>query len=217
VTGPLAGLTRARWCRHATATATAAAVTAALVVPGLLAIGAAGAATTSPLSHFLIKSGEEPGYSVSGRPTTITTAAGMVAGGSLSKSQSQSIISALRKAGFVKAVEENTKGTGSNEGLSLVIQFSSPAGAKTGAALLLHLAKTGQGGTKPFTVAGVPGAQGVTLTGSAGGSANAYWSTGDCVLGSGLYDGTAISAKAAASPVEAGIRSQAKRVGATCP
>ena len=66
-------------------------------------------------------------------------------------------------------------------------------------------------------MAGVPGAKGVTVTGSAGGSANAYWSAGNCAFGSGVYDGTATSAKAAASPVQAGITSQAERVGTTCP
>ena len=66
-------------------------------------------------------------------------------------------------------------------------------------------------------MAGVPGAKGVTVTGGAGGSANAYWSAGDCAFGSGIYDGTAMSAKAVASPVQAGIKSQAERVGTTCP
>jgi hypothetical protein len=36
-------------------------------------------------------------------------------------------------------------------------------------------------------------------------------------LGSGAYEALATSAKAAASPVQAGIRAQAKRVGTTCP
>jgi hypothetical protein len=98
-----------------------------------------------------------------------------------------------------------------------VLQFSSPAGAQTGAALFLQMAKTGQSATKPFTVAGVPSAKGLTVNGSAGGSANAYWFAGNCAFGSGIYDGTATSAKAVAAPVQTGIKSQAKRVGATCP
>ena len=158
-----------------------------------------------------------PGYTVGGHPSTMTTAAGLLEGGSLTRSQRKSAISTLQKAGFVKAVEESTKGSNTNEGLSLVMQFSSAAGAQTGAALFLHIAKTGQAGAKQFTVAGVPGAKGVTVTGSAGGSANAYWSTGDCAFGSGIYDGTATSANTVASPVRTGIKSQAKRVGTTCP
>ena len=178
----------------------------------------AGAASpSSSLAQFLLKSNEMPGYTVGGHPSTITTAAGLLEGGSLTKSQRKSAISTLQKAGFVKAVEESTKGSNTNEGLSLVMQFSSAAGAQTGAALFLHIAKTGQAGAKQFTVAGVPGAKGVTVTGSAGGSANAYWSAGDCAFGSGIYDGTATSAKAVASPVQTGIKSQAKRVGTTCP
>jgi hypothetical protein len=192
---------------------------AALVVPALCGGGSAGAvsSSSSALSRFLLKSDEMPGYTVGGHPATVTTPAGLLEGGSLSKSQRKSAISTLQKAGFVKAVEESAKGSNTNEGLSLVMQFSSPAGAQSAAALFLHIARTAQAGSKPFNVAGVPGAKGVTVTGGAGGSANAYWSVGNCAFGSGVYDGTATSAKAAASPVQAAIRSQAKRVGSTCP
>jgi hypothetical protein len=210
------GVPRVR--RPARTAATSAAV--ALVGVGLPALfldGAAGADTTSSLSHFLLKSNEEPGFTVSGRPMTISTPAGLIDGGSLSKRQTRTVVTTLHKAGFVKALEEETKGTVNNVGLSLVIQFGSPAGAQAGAALLLHLAKSGQAGSKPFAVAGVTGAQGVTVTGSAGGSANAYWSTGDCVFGAGIYDATVTSAKAAAAPVQAAIKSQARRVGTICP
>jgi hypothetical protein len=194
---------------------------AGLVLPALPALGlgvsAAGAVSSSSLSQFLLKSDEMPGYTVGGHPSTVTTPAGLLEGGSLTKSQRKSAISTLQKAGFVKAVEQSAKGSNTNEGLSLVMQFSTAAGAKSAAALFLHIAKTGQAGSKPFNVAGVPGAKGVTVTGSAGGSANAYWTAGNCAFGSGVYDGTATSAKAAASPVQAGIKSQAKRVGSTCP
>ncbi len=90
----------------------------------------------------------------------MTTAAGLVEGGPFTAKQRKSIESTLKEAGFVKAVEEATKGTGSNEGFSLVMEFSNPAGAQTGAALFLHLAQSGQKGTKPFSVTGVTGRQG---------------------------------------------------------
>jgi len=182
-----------------------------LALPSLFSDGPAGAATASPLSQFLLKSYEEPGFAVSGRPSTITSPSGLIASGSLTKSESKSFAGTLRKAGFVKA------GKGSNEGISLVMQFTNPAGAQAGAALFLQVAKQGQAASKPFSVAGVAGAKGVTVTGGAGGSANAYWSAGDCAFGSGVYQGTVTSAKAAAAPVQAGIRAQAKRVGTTCP
>ena len=188
-----------------------------LVAPVLPLGASAGAASTSSLSRYLLKSNEMPGYTVGGRPTTTATAAGMMEGGSLSGKQTKSAISTLQQAGFVKAVQESVKGSKANEGLSIVMQFSSPAGAQAGAALFLQIAKTAQAGAKSFTVTGVPDAKGVTVTGSAGGSANAYWSVGDCAFGSGIYDATALSAKAVASPVQAGIKSQAKRVGTTCP
>jgi len=189
----------------------------ALVLPAISLGASAGAATSSSLSRYLLKSNEMPGYTVGGHPSTMTTAAGLLEGGSLSRKQRNADIGTLQKAGFVKAVEESAKGSNVNEGFSIVLQFNNPAGARTGAALFLQMAKTGQSGTKPFTVAGVPSAKGVTVNGGAGGSANAYWFAGNCAFGSGIYDGTALSAAAVAKPVQTGIKSQAKRVGTTCP
>ena len=177
----------------------------------------AGAATSSSLSQFLLKSKEQPGYTVGGRPTTLTTPSALVEGGLYTAGQKKSLVSGLKRAGFVKAVEETTTASANNEGFSLVMEFGSVAGAQTGAALFLRAATTDQAGAKPFGVSGVPGAKGITVTGGAGGSANAYWSAGDCAFASGLYDDTARSAKAVASPVQAGIKSQATRVGTTCP
>ena len=188
-----------------------------LLVPVVGQEAPAGAASRSSLSRYLLQSNEIPGYTVGGRPTTTSTAAGMIEGESLTPKQSQSAISTLRQAGFVKAVQESTKGSNANVGLSTVMQFSSPAGAQAGVALFLHIAKTAQAGSKPFTVAGVPGAKGVTVTGAEGGSANAYWSVGDCAFGAGVYDATALSPKAVASLVQTGIKSQSRRVGSTCP
>jgi hypothetical protein len=203
--------------RRRLARASGAPALGALVLP-LISLGAsAGAATSSSLSQYLLRSNEMPGYTVGGHPSTMTTAAGLLEGGSLTRKQRNADISTLEKAGFVKAVEESAKGANANEGLSIVLQFDNPAGAQTGAALFLQMAKTGQSGTKPFMVAGVPSGKGVTVNGSAGGSANAYWFAGNCAFGSGIYDSTATSAKAVAGPVQTGIRSQAKRVGTTCP
>ncbi len=180
-------------------------------------MGSASAASSSSLSQFLLKSNEMPGYTVGGRPTTLTTPSALIEGGLYTASQKKSLVSALKTAGFVKAVEETTTASANNEGFSLVMEFRNAAGAQTGAGLFLRLATKDQAGTKPFGVAGVQDAKGITVTGGAGGSANAYWSAGNCAFGSGIYDDTAASAKAVASPVQAGIKSQAKRVGTTCP
>ena len=200
----------------------AVAVALAVGALGVLALGlatfSAPAGAASPaLSQFLLKSGEQPGYSVSGKPTVSSTPAGFIEGGQFTASQVRSIVKTLKKAGFVKALEEPTSASSSNVGFSLVIEFTSPAGAQAGAALLLHLAEGGQSGWKVFAVSGVPSATGITVNGGAGASANAYWSAGDCAFGSGLYDPKAVSAKKAAAPIQSGIRSQAKRVGTTCP
>lgn len=188
-----------------------------LVLPALGLGSMAGAGTSSSLAQFLLKSKEQPGYTVGGRPETLNTPSAVLKGGLYAAGETKSLVSALKKAGFVKAVEESIAASANNEGFSLVMEFKTAAGAQTGAALFLRLATTNQAGSKPFSVAGVPGAKGVTVTGGAGGSANAYWSAGDCAFGSGIYDDTAASAKAAASPVQAGIKAQATRVGTTCP
>ena len=188
-----------------------------LALPALSLGASADAASSSSLSRFLFKSNEEPGYTVSGRPVISKTPSALLAGGPYTKSQTRSMITTLKTAGFVKAVQETTTGSNTNVGFSLVMQFSSAAGAQAAAARFLFLAKTSEAGVKPFSVAGVPGAKGVTVLGAAGGSANAYWSSGDCAFGSGAYDATATSAKAAAAPVQVGIKSLVKRVGTTCP
>ena len=177
----------------------------------------AGAATPSALSQFLLESKEQPGYTVSGHPTTLSTPSALLEGGLYNSGQKKNLVSALKKAGFVKAVEETISASADNEGFSLVMQFKNAAGAQAGATLFLRLATTDQAGTKPFSVVGVQGAKGVTVTGGAGGSANAYWTAGDCAFGTGIYDDTASSAKAVAAPVQAGIKSQAARIGTTCP
>jgi hypothetical protein len=188
-----------------------------LTLPALALGSPAGAATSPSLSQFLLKSKEQPGYTVGGRPTTLSTPSALLEGGLYTTGQIKGVVSALKKAGFVKAVEETISASADNEGFSLVMEFKNAAGAQTGATLFLRLATTDQAGTKPFGVAGVQGAKGVTVTGGAGGSANAYWTAGDCAFGTGIYDDTAMSAKAVAAPVQAGIKSQAARVGTTCP
>ena len=188
-----------------------------LVVAALFLGLPASASTPSSLSQFLLKSKEQPGYTVGGRPATLSTPSALLEGGLYTSGQKKNLVSALKKAGFVKAVEETISASANNEGFSLVMQFQNAAGAQTGAALFLRLATTDQAGTKPFSVVGVQNAKGVTVTGGAGGSANAYWTAGDCAFGTGIYDDTAVSAKAVAAPVQAGIKSQAARVGTTCP
>ena len=176
-----------------------------------------GAATTSSLAPFLLKSGEEPGFTVSGGPTTIATPSGLIASGSLTKSESKSFVSTLRKAGFVKAVEENTKGSGSNETCPwFLVQQPSPLRGGSGA-----VPAGGQVGPDRDEVlrrGRGPGSEGCHRDGRGGWvGGTAYWSAGGCDLGSGAYEALVTSAKAAASPVQAGIRAQAKRVGTTCP
>ena len=191
-------------------------VLGAVVLP-VLSLATPAGASNPPLSQFLLKSGEQTGYSVGGKPATSSTPSGFLEGDQFTASQLRNAKSTLKKDGFVKAVEESSKGPGSSDGFSWVIEFTNAAGATSAAALFLHLAQANQNSTQPFSVSGVSGAKGVTDTGSEGGSANAYWSGGDCAFGSGLYNPDVTSATKAAAPVQAGISSQYKSFGTFCP
>jgi hypothetical protein len=177
-------------------------------------------AASPPLTHFLLRSGDQPGFSVSGTPKTVASAVEFMQGGA-SPSQISSAVSILNHAGFVQAAEEHTSGAG-GQGFSFVVEFKSAAGARAGAALLLYLAGQTKG-TKPkvFTITGFANARGVTqvATAGAGASANVYWFDGRCMLGLGLLTkaGAHKTGAQLARPVVLGIKKQLIRFGSSCP
>jgi hypothetical protein len=90
----------------------------------------------------------------------------------LPASEQASETARLERLGFVRGVHERLTGasqSGPPEGVSIAIEFRSPGGAQ---ANLQHEAKTAEAhGTKPFAVAGIPGARGF---GDAGGGTTDY-------------------------------------------
>jgi hypothetical protein len=186
----------------------------------VLTFAAPTVASTPPLSQFLLRSGEQPGYDVSSSVQTVTSAASFMKGSAYTAQQAANAVKTLKRAGFVEAAEENITGSGGLVGFAMVMEFKSAAGARTGASVFAHLATLGAGPTpRAFKVPAVTSARGETQIGGSGGTANAYWYGGRCLFGSGLFDPNAATASAAtvALPVVDGITAQHARVGASCP
>jgi hypothetical protein len=148
---------------------------------------------------FLLQSGEQPGFSVTSPPTAIR----------------------LQQPGFKSGVQESLGAPDGRAGFTLILEFKTPAGARTAAAQYLSSARAGAASLKlaAFTVPGVAGTHGFTGPGKPVGVADAYWTVGRCMLGSGVSVSGASGKSAAAlsKPVIAGIQSQSKRIGGRCP
>jgi hypothetical protein len=168
----------------------------------LAGCGSRQSAPSTPQS-FLLRSGEQPGYSVTSAPSKIR----------------------LTQPGFKTGVQESLGASRGRGGFTVILEFTS-AGAARASAEETHYLKVAKAGAGPlklkeaaFAVPGVPGARGFTAQGGPVGLADAYWTVGRCMLGSGvsLPDATGKSAAALAAPVIAGIQSQSKRIAGHCP
>ncbi len=177
-------------------------VLAVLVLAGvaaaLLAGGSKHHGPTGPRS-YLLRSGEQPGYSVTSTPNHVELAA----------------------PGFETGFQETLGAPQGRAGFTLIVVFRTRTGALAAASSYLRAAESGARPRKirPFTVAGVRSARGFTGQGAPVSLANAYWTVGRCMLGSGLDlpNATASSADALAKPVIAGVESQSSRIAAHCP
>jgi hypothetical protein len=173
-----------------------------VAVAAVLLIGGAGKRHTPvrSLQDMLLGSGEQPGFSVTSPPEAIR----------------------LTQPGFKSGVQETLGAPDGRSGFTLALKFKTPADAQTSAAHYLGIAKAGIGPLTraAFTVPGVAGTHGFTGQGKPVGVADAYWTVGRCLLGSGVSEasGAAVpSAAALAKPVIAGIQSQSKRIDGHCP
>lgn len=85
----------------------------------------------------------------------------------------------LRHSGFREAAREDLINGGNTGGLSVVEQFRTPQAARTALAFYVMLIKQGETGTfKPFSVRGIPQAQGLTDVNNSG--VNIAFSDGPC-------------------------------------
>jgi prepilin-type processing-associated H-X9-DG protein len=192
-------------------------VLAVTVLMVFAAAGTALAVATASLSSFLLSSGEQTNYKVSGHPATQDSIKAFVNYGGGSKKDKQAETAELLKTGFVGAADEQLRASHGRQAFSLVMEFSSDAGAQAAAAYMLKGAIQNQKGAKiaHFKVKGVPGARGITAHSGNASTANAYWADGHCTFGSGDY--VPEHAGPLSKPVIAGIQSLYRRVKGACP
>ena len=170
------------------------------------------------LTGFLLRSGEQTGYPVTGKRATQNSIEAYVNYGGGSKKQKRAETAELKKAGFLEAADEQLRASHGREAFSLVMEFSSSAGAQTIAAGLLSNAIKLQGKSAKlsrFTIPGVPSAAGVVAKAGRVATANVYWTAGDCAFGSGDY--VPKHAGPVSTPVIAGVKALDKRIYDSCP
>jgi hypothetical protein len=191
----------------------------------LLALCAGGVALAAApsLQSFLLRSNEQPGFTVIKHTRgTQPTAAAYAKWSGVSPADQKAYAEKLKKTGFVQAAGEQLEGKhGARQGFSLVVEFKTAKGAAALAKSLYKKAVSGQSGAKlkKFTVPGVSTAQGITATEKPVATANVYWTEGRCAFGSGLFlpHGSGLSSKQIASRVIAGVESQHRRTDGRCP
>lgn len=182
---------------------------------------ASGVAPAANGDGFLLRANEQPGFTVSGKPSTETTLKSFLSSMGLSASQQETYEKRYAHIGFVLGAGESLTASGGRQGFSELVEFRTVEGAREAAATFLAVARSSQGTAKVsnFTVPGVPDARGITARGGAVATANAYWYTGRCMLGSGLYLPHASNESGAQvdGPVLSGIESQERRIKQACP
>jgi hypothetical protein len=192
------------------------ALAAAALVLAVMTAGAA-AATSIGLTGFLLGSGEQTAFRVSGHPATQSTVKAFVNGAGGTKKEKQIEAAQLEKAGFVAAADEQLRASHGRQGFSLVMEFGGSAGARAAVAVLFKNAVLGQQGAKLayFKVKGVAGTHGVTAVTRTVSTANVYWTEGRCTFGSGDY--VPKRASAVSKPVIRGVLALQARTKGTCP
>ena len=190
------------------------AVVLLMALPGGVALGA-----DTGLRRFLLRSGEQQGFSVHGPLRTWTDARWILR--AFPAAAQPSDVRALRAAGFMAGISEDLRARDGRLGFSEVLQFRQASGAVEGASLLLQLtweSSIGPDRVLMSTVPGVPGAD--VLINRAGGAAvaNAFWADGRCTMASGVgvFRANGQSNAAIARAVIAGVQSQRRRIP-SCP
>lgn len=133
-------------------------------------------ASSASLNEYLVHGNEEPGYAVQGAPIPYKTAAGYA-----NSAQDSAATQQLTRAGFQQALVQNT---GNQNGISLVIEFATAAGATREQSVELATDLASQGGQPfRFSVHGVPDSDGFGVRPVAGqGDANVLFREGRCLL-----------------------------------
>jgi hypothetical protein len=172
--------------------------------------GAPKPAPTTVLTRFLVRSGEEPGFTP--RSPQISRSANAWVTGEPS-AQRTADIQRYNAEGFVAAALEHTTPSGGGDGISTVVKFATSTGARHEMTYLLH-AVGGAPGATTFTVAGIPTARGVKAQNPGETDTNLVWVQGHCTL---LIGESIPKSTAATGPLSAAAKAVYRRTGGTCP
>jgi hypothetical protein len=169
--------------------------------------GAADPAHPAMLTRFLVRAGEEPGFTPRS-PHLVGSVRAWVRG---EPSRQATVDTKRYKAeGFVAAAFEHTTPKGGYDGISNVIEFSTSTGARRE---MTHLMRSVGGATK-FRAAGIPGARGAKGKMPGGSYANLVWVEGRCTL---LVGESVPRATAPTAALSAAAQAIYRRTAGRCP
>ena len=135
------------------------------------------AAATAALAPYLVRAGEETGYSLEGAPTLASSPAAWDKGEAGEAAESKR----LAEEGFHSALTVHT--TGSNRaGVSYVLELGTPSAAQGELAAQFKEQLAQQHPSSQFTVATIPGSRGMVASGGGKLDANVWFSEGSCLL-----------------------------------
>jgi hypothetical protein len=167
-------------------------------------------AQSAGLNRFLVRSGEEPGFTPRS-PQVSGSVNAWVSGGGEPPQQATADTKRYKAEGFVTAAIEHTTPNGRGDGVSNVIEFATAAGARHEMTYLLQL----PGSLTTFTVPGIPNAGGTKGNNGQGGSdANLVWVQGRCTL---LIGESVPNSVAPTQSLIAGAKAVYRRTSGTCP
>jgi hypothetical protein len=172
--------------------------------------GALKPASAAVLTRFLLRSGEEPGFTP--RSPQISRSVNAWVTGEPS-AQRTADIQRYNAEGFVAAALEHTTPSGGGDGISTVVEFATSTGARHEMTYLLH-AVGGAPGATTFTVAGIPAARGVKSQNPGETDTNLVWVQGRCTL---LIGESIPNSTAPTGPLSAAAKAVYGRTGGTCP
>ncbi len=141
------------------------------------ALAATALGATASLTRFLVRSGEETGFTVRTKPEVIKTIKAFDKGDPNAKRDAVK----LKKLGFVEAIEEQLSGPHKAVGGTDVVELANAAGARAFTAHeVAKLKSQGKGRYTRLEVPGVASAAGWAFEGSShsGYSVNVYWVMG---------------------------------------
>ena len=145
---------------------------------GVASAGAGQSVSSASLARYVVRAGEETGYSPSGAPTFTRSAASWATGNPNAAADAKR----LRGEGFRAALTQHTTGSNSTGGVSFVIALASSAGAAAEERAQLKEDLAENSPVTRFTIKQLPTSEGFAAKGTNIRVANVLFVEGSCVL-----------------------------------